>query len=676
VDYIFDWARDIYREAIIQSLRNLAVNDSKSLTYDSDIFSIVDRVNVWSDASLENGELGLRIPEDMTIDAFRAFDNRYGAVRDARYIRSRFIALYVTEDNFPLLLESTKSQEASTSLAVTMLELLEEAWRVERKALDSLELCWTGQDRDGSDLFPPDKIFLVSASAASYLSPDWEQTRELSYVAIAETLLESLLKHAGRKRHSEQDFPFVEESPFSFAFSILQQHAARDNLLACLSRACVSTKILSPDTSRRKQMNKIRCIPSSERAGGHVKYRIDTAVVPDSNAKAREVVYSVYRQHKVGRCEPSSSLFRISDRLDEAILVDRPTEEGLQVLQETLWPEKSKIPYTDRHKVLFGIGEEVPGYPDLGLFVMDPSAAADMLLSEDAQEWPLSWHFQVRRFDHKLGPCRSWNTRNLVSQDVERLQSMVRSYIAYLRKPPRALDEGSSGPQATEQTWGPKKANRDLHFEFHTEMGARNPDGTIGYVELGGPRTWGGGGRPNHLLPHVRRQLWPKRGGQERRYRFSPSNDTHCIYDGADARPQILEDASPRGPTRNQNSLNEPLGTEPILSRSRKLEEAAAATPTNLAPVASSSPSFSKGFLHQTESTKSVVMEVDRQLELGGRKRPLILDDDLLMREDSAASTSPSTRVKRARIRSAEEFSTDFLDDTELTRLISKGFFS
>lgn len=48
IDYIFDWARDIYRESIITELRNLGAPNPTSLGNDSEIFSMVDRVVVWS----------------------------------------------------------------------------------------------------------------------------------------------------------------------------------------------------------------------------------------------------------------------------------------------------------------------------------------------------------------------------------------------------------------------------------------------------------------------------------------------------------------------------------------------------------------------------------------------------------------------------------------------------
>jgi hypothetical protein len=58
MDYILDWARDMYRNAIIRSLHTLKGTRSGTLTYrDSDIVSTMERVQVWAVANREEAEL-------------------------------------------------------------------------------------------------------------------------------------------------------------------------------------------------------------------------------------------------------------------------------------------------------------------------------------------------------------------------------------------------------------------------------------------------------------------------------------------------------------------------------------------------------------------------------------------------------------------------------------------
>ena len=47
VDYIFDWARDLYRPTIYRHLEMLAAGDTASLRDDSDTFSLADPVRTW-----------------------------------------------------------------------------------------------------------------------------------------------------------------------------------------------------------------------------------------------------------------------------------------------------------------------------------------------------------------------------------------------------------------------------------------------------------------------------------------------------------------------------------------------------------------------------------------------------------------------------------------------------
>lgn len=193
IDYICDWARDKYREAIIQSLRSLAANDTRSLAHDSDIFSTFDPTTRWSPwVPAQEDHRGL-IFGKIESGPFRDFDNEIGAIRDVRYIRSHLLGIYLTEDNFDYLMDSTDSEEDSRELAREILASLKTAWRVERTALDLLELIWTGKDGCGSDTdHRPDKGFLVVASLGANLSPQWEQSRTIFYFAVAESLIGSL----------------------------------------------------------------------------------------------------------------------------------------------------------------------------------------------------------------------------------------------------------------------------------------------------------------------------------------------------------------------------------------------------------------------------------------------------------------------------------------------------
>lgn len=154
MDYIFDWARDIYREAIIGELRKLSANNTASLANDSDVFSLMDRAAFWPQEK-EPSDVGgptetETLPKSEIHDTVMAFDSPYGVLRDATYINSRFMALYIAEENLSVLMQSMQTWDKARKAAETILRCLKDSWRVTPETLDALELRWAGKDREES----------------------------------------------------------------------------------------------------------------------------------------------------------------------------------------------------------------------------------------------------------------------------------------------------------------------------------------------------------------------------------------------------------------------------------------------------------------------------------------------------------------------------------------------
>ncbi|KIN03109.1 hypothetical protein OIDMADRAFT_195711, partial [Oidiodendron maius Zn] len=257
VDYIFDWARDIYREAIVEELRSLAATNSTSLGNDSNVFSLQDHIDFLSELPLihelsedeDNDSMNPnQITEISNQDHLRAFDSQTGVLRDVSYIRSRFLALHITEDNLSVLMKSMTTPEKAQKTAESILRCLRDSWRVTREAIDTIELRWTGKDRENMSLYSPKKVFFITVTVSAYLSPDWEQTRELCCLAVSEGVLEELFQHANLKnngRFPPLDSPWVNDDKFVSMFEGYLTMSVKDTLFAAISRACVSTKIFA-----------------------------------------------------------------------------------------------------------------------------------------------------------------------------------------------------------------------------------------------------------------------------------------------------------------------------------------------------------------------------------------------------------------------------------------------
>ncbi|KAK0620777.1 hypothetical protein B0T14DRAFT_522131 [Immersiella caudata] len=470
VDYIFDWARDLYREAVIRSLRRLAISDSRSLAYhDSDIFSTAERVRIWDvvdeNADERNEELAETEQEPVISDALRAFDTRQGVIRDIRYIHSRFFGIHVTKDNLDALLNSTDSQKESRDLATCLLSHLQEGWRVKGEVLDGIESDWTGTNRRENQSHQ-EATFLVIASVAAYLTPDWEQTRELSYLAVEVGALDRLLKHSGWKPaegHSLDDFPFVDMAGFNDSLLACRRQSAKDNLLACISRVCLSTGILS---SRGEEPRDALSVISVEKSREGVIVRTDTVLKPDMIK--RDTVRALYDRHKIGRNEPFCSFIRASSVRDELGLPEESSAPHEAETEVCRWFKRAPdIPRMSGDRVLIATAiNPVTGSatPRLCLFVTDPAGVSmsGLQFQELLQSEP-RWYFRARRYDNRRGWSNGWNVEPESTVTRER---PIMHQLAAFADALKTLDARSSQKQngaglgsEFEHPWAPSKPN-------------------------------------------------------------------------------------------------------------------------------------------------------------------------------------------------------------------------
>ncbi|KAI8632212.1 hypothetical protein F5Y19DRAFT_354295 [Xylariaceae sp. FL1651] len=465
VDYICDWARDIYRESIIQSLRSLVINDSRSLAYDTDIFSSAERVNQWqhqdSGDQHDLSETTSRLETDQ--DHLRILDTPYGAMRDIRYLRSYFLALYITKDNIPALLQSTDSHQESKALAESILKLLKRAWRVERDALDALELGWTGTDRDRSDMYPPDQVFFVVATVSAYISPDWQQTLELGYLAVAEDVLGTLLNHSGY--HPEENlppssFPFVKSDTFKESFLLMRKHKPTDILIGCASRCCVSTTV---QTSNRSNLDDLRHVTSIEKIEKGVTYRIDAAIYPDDKGRVHDFISTLYRRHRIGRQDPSSSFFRISSQFQKQAPLD-----DASLPWEHLWMVELGLPDIEQQGILLAVSQNrstpknaysAGQITESCIFVTSPTRFIESL--RDCINGSLSpWQFQVRRLDHQTFWSRGRNEKNVRMKQLN-FPDLSEVYVDTLNT--LVTQKIVDVQDTAAQTWGPWEPNRSFN---------------------------------------------------------------------------------------------------------------------------------------------------------------------------------------------------------------------
>lgn len=110
VDYVFEWARDIYREDILNKLRIVASgqNDCASIIHpDTDIFSTLTSMHPsMSDEDYINTQDSYH----QGLKDFEELDSQQGIIRHATFVESQYRCFFVTRDNVTTMLQSTQDQ--------------------------------------------------------------------------------------------------------------------------------------------------------------------------------------------------------------------------------------------------------------------------------------------------------------------------------------------------------------------------------------------------------------------------------------------------------------------------------------------------------------------------------------------------------------------------------------
>lgn len=696
VDYIFDWARDIYREAIIGELRTLSANNNTSLGNDSDIFSIVDRVAFWPQGTDTDAIIGPYEAEAMNTtgiqDRLQAFDSPHGVVRNARYIQSRLIALHITEDNLYLLIQSMQTPEKAREAAGTILKCLKDCWRVTAEALDRIELMWTGKDRENANLYSPDKVFFVAVTIAAYLSPTWEQTRELCYLAVSEAVIDVLIEHAALKNSKKwdpSDFPYIESDKLVRKFEAFRSITIQDNLIAAISRACLSTT-LYVEKPRNQSGPDVIWVKSKERFENamyrnSVKYRFDAAIMADRQALAREFVSSIYNLHKIGRNEPSTSILRISTRLDD--------QEPNPPKTNNIWPRSKELGYLEQRRLFFIVSKNpnnVSHYAELCVFLKDESALEEIYQAHPSLSPNLQWHFQSRRLDSKPGWGRGWNNADIKVRD-ENFAQMFTSFYSHLEKSALFSSQKTqqvSEHQSSREVWKPKRRNTD--FVLSTNEPMRYLD-IMDYWNM----LTGKGSRvrsiTNHYLSQANRDAYkisPSRKGKAvdrvTSLLTTPAPITQDIERLAPTIPaqRALEDIPNRIGWAKRSNRQEPQANdtypvstnrnpEPskIAQRNDKLRDIIDITDDPATPQQrdNQTTSFRPGDI----APVLVIRDPSTTLESTPKKRAYSRQG---VEEEEGEPSSRNS--KRSRTDIGEEFARDYLDQDELDQLISDGYFT
>ncbi|KAI0871136.1 hypothetical protein GGS24DRAFT_504099 [Hypoxylon argillaceum] len=231
IDYIIDWARDIYRPTILRELKVLTTGrswDDVSVGCDSEIRSQYNRVRDWiSGAARTNDEEGESEQESAAEYAQQLVDDnptllnhrnlfsmelpktKLGTIQSASSTHYYFDGLCITEENVDSLLilsrDSTRSFIRSPEDARYIIEKfqsLAELIVTSQHVLDEIEYMWTGRRRPFNSRFQSASETEVYAvlEYRCFLDKYWNITRQLTCLSVSKSALSLLMKIAFKKR--------------------------------------------------------------------------------------------------------------------------------------------------------------------------------------------------------------------------------------------------------------------------------------------------------------------------------------------------------------------------------------------------------------------------------------------------------------------------------------------
>ena len=322
VDYIFDWARDFQREAILNELRILAGRNTKSVADDSDIRSMQDRVLRYVGTGLDQPLTENQIDPEGSgpdpEDPYQWLDSDQCAFRSACKTHYKVSALYITKDNFnELLLLLGFGDPALLYVHDVLNHMLRNMWLVSPEALEELEFMWTGKQREDPDLCMAGRSFYAVFTVSAYFLPDWQHVVELMYIAIADDVLEILTEIISRFPGSDlvrwQDhlnsFPRIRQEHLVGYMRFFRQGLPRTNLLAAIRRCSLSSR-----RAAGRQSSDSYFIRAERCFEGETRYYLDVAMVPDTVAKSRQLVSAICDKckNREGQKESQEPFLRMS----------------------------------------------------------------------------------------------------------------------------------------------------------------------------------------------------------------------------------------------------------------------------------------------------------------------------------------------------------------------------
>ncbi|KAL4795052.1 hypothetical protein BDV19DRAFT_180057 [Aspergillus venezuelensis] len=363
IDYIFDWARDVYRESLLVALGSLAMGDLTGT--DPDILSNLGRESTaWTLPSMDTDTIPNPIVSD---DDFLNLIHPQGVVRDASVIESRFLALCITETDIEQFTLSFGSHELLRDMVLSMVKVLEDSWWLTAETLAGIEESWTGNSPDVRDDVGRGTHFCVRMNLIMFISKDWQAVRQLSCLAVTEGAMKKLCGKQSINWCHTFTAPTFTMAAMQKLIGRLQNQSIIDSFTAATSMQCLSSTVCQQAGGIEPQFR----VKNSRPFAGFKR---------DDSPSVLDFVLSVFESHKVGRRFSPDEYLRFSCLRSK----QSPHTRGVK-----MWPQLQQLALHRNGCVLIdGVRQNFDG-PPCCLYIVDgvyqPDDAASLVEQVSSQ---------------------------------------------------------------------------------------------------------------------------------------------------------------------------------------------------------------------------------------------------------------------------------------------------
>lgn len=243
-------------------------------------------------------------------DTLRKLDVQSYAFRDARVFRSRVIGLSITLDTIDAFKKSAANEKSATDrfrrIALNLGR--HDPLYMTGAMIVAMEKAWVGAGSKPiqfpiSDL---QKKFYVLCTFSTYISPDWEQTRELCYLAVRMDTVNKVMELGGSPVKLFRTT--VTKPDIEVIFYLLSNVSVRAHVAACLDRCTMMPSFCGAYSTVKGQPNVLEN-----------NFNLAELVWQRRIPKPyRNMVWRLYKTKYLGQHEVESPYLRSHDELVES----------------------------------------------------------------------------------------------------------------------------------------------------------------------------------------------------------------------------------------------------------------------------------------------------------------------------------------------------------------------